>query len=121
MLRIAVLVTATLLFMMMAHPARVPALMLVVPFAAIFVCLYLILLEILRFFRPESEEPATAPRAVTVAYRPRLLAALVAGFPVLLLVLQSIMELNVWDVLIASGIFVLAYVVVSRGTFSLGR
>lgn len=110
--RIAVLVVATILFLTLTHPARVPALMLVLPFAAIYACLYLGVLEVVRFFQPGDVEGSTGRKI----YRPRLLAAITAGFPVLLLVLQSIMELNHWDILIALGIFLLAYVFISRGT-----
>jgi hypothetical protein len=45
-----------------------------------------------------------------------LLAASFAGFPVLLLVLQSVVELTVWDVLIALSILTLAYVYISRSS-----
>ncbi len=115
-IRIAVAIGLTLTFLLSSHPARVPALMLVVPFMAIFVCLYWIALEFVRLFQPGDDEGSRGEgRRI---YRPRLLAAVIAGFPVTLLVLQSIMELNRWDVLIALGIFLMAYVLVSRGTLS---
>jgi hypothetical protein len=41
--------------------------------------------------------------------RPRLIAALVAGFPVLLLLLQSIGQLAVKDVITVAAIIILAY------------
>lgn len=111
MIRLGLLVIATLLFMILTHPARVPALLLVLPFAGIFASLYFAVLEVIRFFHNDESSRGRF-------YRPRLLAAVIAGFPVLLLVLQSIMELNTWDVLIAAAIFVLAYVFVSRGSFA---
>lgn len=115
--RILLLLLATMLFMMTTHPTRVPAMLLVAPFMALFIALYYIALEAIRFFQPTAaEDSASAP-----VYRPRLLAALLAGFPVLLLVLQSIMELNHWDVLIALAIFLLAYVFISRGALPAGR
>ncbi len=115
--RIAVLIMATVLLLTVTHPARMPVLLLMVPFAAMFVCLYLAVLEVIRFFQPGDEEGSTK-RPI---YRPRLLAAVIAGFPVLLLVLQSVMRLNHWDILITLGIFLLAYVFVSRGTFLAGK
>lgn len=111
--RIVVLIVTLLVFLMATHPVRVPALMLVAPFIIMFMILYYAALEVIRYFQPEAAE-GDVPSVVS---RPRLLAALLAGFPVLLLVLQSIMELNRWDVLIASAIFLLAYVMIARGLF----
>lgn len=113
MVRLGVLAALTLGFMLLTHPARVPALLLVVPFAGIFVSLYCLVLEVIRFFHTEEQSSSRF-------YRPQPLAAVIAGFPVLLLVLQSIMRLNAWDVLIAAAIFLLAYVFVSRGAFATG-
>ena len=113
MVRIGILALALLVFLMTTHPVRVPALLLVAPFIGMFAILYLIALEIIRYLQPDTSE-GDVP---TVVMRPRLLAALLAGFPVLLLVLQSIMELNRWDVIIASAIFVLAYLMIARGLF----
>lgn len=116
LMRIAAMVVLIVVFLMSTHPARVPALALVAPFMAIFACVYWVTLELVRFLQPSDEEGSRGEgRRI---YRPRLLAAVIAGFPVMLLVLQSLMELNRWDVLIALGIFMLAYVLVSRGTIS---
>jgi len=112
LLRIAILALLTLVFLLVTHPARVPAMMLVVPFIGIYACLYFAVLEIVRFLRPAPDDDDV----LTTVRRPRLLSAVIAGFPVLLLVLQSIMELNRWDIVIAFAIFLLAYVFVSRGT-----
>lgn len=111
LIRITVLFAVLAVFMMAAHPVRVPAMLLVVPFLLMFACLYYAVLEIIRLFRPPSEG-----QALPAVHRPRLLAALIAAFPVLLLVLQSIMELTRWDVVIALALFLLAYVFISRGT-----
>lgn len=113
LLRVVVLILVLAVFMMTTHPVQVPALMLIVPFLLLFVIIYYVALEIVRYLQPDSD----AEKGTSVVYRPRLFAALVAGFPVLLLVLQSIMELNRWDVIIASAIFLLAYVFVARGLF----
>lgn len=113
MARIGLVTLALLVFLMTTHPVRVPAMLLVAPFIAMFVILYLLALEVIWYFQPDASE-GDVP---SVIHRPRLLAALLAGFPVLLLVLQSIMELNRWDVIIASAIFVLAYLMIARGLF----
>lgn len=110
LLRIVAVLGLTVIFMISTDPKQVPAVMLVLPFGLLFVLLYLVVREVLRFLQPED-----AVVRGWVSYRPRMLSAVIASFPVLLLVLQSIMELNRWDVLIALVIFVLAYVVVSRG------
>lgn len=116
-LRIVAVLGLTLVLLMTTDPARVPAIVLVLPFAGIFSCLYLIIIEVIRFFQPEAPE---AGRSLPI-YRPRLLALVIAAFPVLLLVLQSIMELNRWDILIGLTIFLLAYIFVSRGSLPSGR
>lgn len=113
--RILIMAIIVLAMMSFTHPGRVPALMLVVPFMALFMLGYFIMLEVIRLFAPDD---STAGGMLRV-HRPRLLAALSAGYPVLLLVLQSIMELNRWDVMIASAIFILAYLVVSRGAYTI--
>ncbi len=43
------------------------------------------------------------------ASRPRLIAGLIAAFPVLLLVLQSIGQLTAWDILMVVALFIIAY------------
>jgi hypothetical protein len=111
--RIGALVLVLVVLLMSSHPARVPALMLVVPFMLMFAVLYFVTLEVVMFLQSDEDTAVIGSRI----HRPRLLAALLAGFPVILLVLQSIMELNRWDVIIALAILVLAYVFISRGAF----
>jgi hypothetical protein len=113
--RIGVIVTigvTTLVFMALTSPATLPALFLVLPFVGIFSFLYFLTLEVVRFLGPDEDENGSIVRV----RRPRLMAAVIAGFPSLLLVLQSVVELTVWDVLIAVLILLLAYVYVSRGS-----
>lgn len=85
---------------------------LIVPFIGIFFFLYLLLLELMRFLGPDEDENGALVRL----RRPRVMAALLAGFPVLLLALQSVVQLSVWDVAIASAILLLAYVYAARGS-----
>ncbi len=108
--RIVLLAVGLLLLLTLLHPARVPALLLVAPFIVMFGVFYWTVLELLHFSRPRDTESNMSKHI----YRPRLLAGIIAGFPVLLLVLQSVIELNRWDILIALGIFLLAYVLISR-------
>lgn len=100
----------TIVFLMSTTPTGLPAIMLIVPFAGIFGFIYLAALEVVRFLGPDEDENGALVRL----RRPRLLAAVVASFPVLLLVLQSVVELTVWDVLIAFAIVLLLYLYASR-------
>lgn len=100
----------TVIFMMSTSPASLPAIMLVLPFVGSFSFLYLLTLEVMRFLGPDEDENGALLRL----RRPRLLAAVVAGFPILLLVLQSVVVLTVWDVLIALAIMLLLYLYASR-------
>jgi hypothetical protein len=115
--RLASISAGTILFMLSTTPAKLPALLLIVPFVGIFSILYLVTAEIIRFLGPDDEEGS----AVVRFRRPRLMAAVVAGFPVLLLVLQSIVELTIWDVLIAFAIVMVAYLYLSRSAVSLWK
>ena len=115
-LRISALVTATAVFLCTTNPTKLPAMFLVVPFAAMYVSLYCIVLEVVRFAGADDESGA-----IVRLRRPRLASAIIAGFPILLLVLQSIVELTAWDVLIALGILLLGYLYVARGSVSFGK
>ena len=117
LLRIVLIGAVTITFMMVSRPSQLPAILLLVPFVGIFSFLYLGILEIIRFLGPDEDENG----AIIRVKRPRLMAAVIAGFPVLLLVLQSIVELTFWDVLIALSILLLAYVYVSRSSVSFWR
>lgn len=114
MARLALVAAATLVFLLSTNPTKLPAMMLVIPFVGIFITLYLVLLEVVRFLGVDEESGA-----IVRFERPRLLAAAGASFPVLLLVLQSIVELTMWDVLIALGILLLAYLYISLSAVSL--
>jgi hypothetical protein len=100
--------------MMVSRPSQIPAILLLVPFVGVFSFLYLIALEVIRFLGPDEDENG----AIVRVKRPRLMAAVIAGFPVLL---QSIVELTFWDVMIAFSILLLAYVYISRSSVSFWR
>jgi hypothetical protein len=111
-LRIALIGLANVIFLMTTTPDRVPAVLLLVPFVGLLVFLYLILIEIIRLLGPDEEENG----AIVRIRRPRILAGITAGFPVLLLLLQSVVELTWWDVLIASLIVLVSYIYIARGS-----
>jgi hypothetical protein len=115
--RILLIGLLTVTFMMVSRPSQIPAILLLVPFVGVFSFLYLIALEVIRFLGPDEDENG----AIVRVKRPRLMAAVIAGFPVLLLVLQSIVELTFWDVMIAFSILLLAYVYISRSSVSFWR
>lgn len=117
LIRIGLIGTATLMFLFVSRPSDIPAILLIAPFIGIFSFLYLIVLEIVRFLGPDEDENG----AIVRVKRPRLMAATLAGFPVLLLVLQSVVELTFWDVLIALTILLLAYVYISRSSVNFWR
>jgi hypothetical protein len=114
---IALIAGLTLGFMMVSSPADIPAVLLVVPFIGLFTVLYMLVLEVVRYLGPDEDENG----AIVQVRRPRLMSAVIAGFPVLLLILQSVVELTLWDVLIAVLILILAYIYVARGSASFWR
>jgi hypothetical protein len=120
-LRLAVVGVCTMAFLLVTRPTALPALLLIVPFVGMFSFCYLLALEVIRFLGPDTHEGEEPGNAVVRIRRPRLLAAVAAGFPVLLVVLQSIVELTIWDVLIAFGITLLAYLYVSRSAILFWR
>ena len=91
--------------------------LLIAPFMGMFAFLYLLIMEAIYFLGPDEDENG----AVVRLRRPRVMAALAAGFPVLLLALQSVVELTIWDVVIACAILLLAYLYAARGSVSLHR
>lgn len=117
LIRIGVVGLATILFLMLSQPSEIPAILLITPFIGIFCFLYLSIIEVVRFLGPDEDENG----AIIQVRRPRLMAAAMAGFPSLLLVLQSVVQLTVWDVLITFTIMLLAYIYISRSSVSFWR
>lgn len=115
LVRLLGLYALTCLFLMATSPAHLPAFVLVVPFAAIFYSLYSTIMAIIHFLRSTEDDTVGGLKL----RRPRVLAAVVAGFPVLLLVLQSIVELSILDVIISLVIFLLVYIYISRSDVTL--
>lgn len=111
-MRIAAIGLFVVCFLLVTSPSELPAVLLVVPFVGIFSFIYLSVLEVARLLGPDEDENG----AIVRLKRPKLLSAVVAGFPVLLLVLHSLVDLTLWDVLIAFLILALGYIYVSRGS-----
>lgn len=85
-------------------PTDAPALLLVVPFVALFALLFVGLLFL---FEHKGWPPARRFRGAVVG----------AGVPVVLLVLQSIGQLTVRDIFTIAAIFVILYFYLSRLSF----
>jgi len=91
-----VFLTCVLLFTVL-NPARLPSAILILPFALFFWLLYLIIIELV-----------SRPRPYAFAVRRRQVV-FIAAFPVVLLVLESLGQLSVWDALMVMIIFGGAY------------
>lgn len=104
---------ALLGFVVFTNPHQLPSVLLVVPFLLVFMAVMALVMGATRALRQESG--LIFGRQLR---RPRVLAALLAAFPSLLLVLQSIGQLGLWDVITASALLLLAYIYVTRSSVS---
>lgn len=95
----------TALLLLATDPAKLPSALLIVPFLLLFVAVYLTVKEALHLLRGGDGNKIIGMKAS----RPRLIAGLIAAFPVLLLVLQSIGQLTTWDILMVVALFIVAY------------
>lgn len=103
--KITGLFVATCLFLMLTNPKHVPSAVLIIPFILIALILYQMAITVFRVVNDKNSAPESRPSVV----RPRLIAGLAAAFPVLLLVLQSIGQLSIKDVVTVGAIVILAY------------
>jgi hypothetical protein len=85
-----------LVLLFTTDPSRVPSIILFLPFILLFVCLMTIILYLL------GMKGITGRKGVKVA-------GLCAGVPLALLVLQSIGQLTLRDVLVITALFVVSY------------
>lgn len=113
--RLLLLYVALIAFLMFTNPANLPSVMIILPFAGLFCAIYFSAVEC---WRPSGRIGKNNTASRHRLARPRATAAFVAGLPVLLLVLQSIGQLTVWDVLTAAAIFVIAYFYVSKSSLT---
>ena len=95
----------TVLLLLLTDPTKLPSALLIAPFILLFVSIYMTVVEVMSVGRAADKNKIVGLKAT----RPRLIAGLIAGFPVLLLVLQSIGQLTPWDVLTVVGLFIVAY------------
>jgi hypothetical protein len=94
-------VTALFLLLILTDPRELPSVMLITPFLLLFMILASGISLLLRYY------------GITAAKRLRM-AMVVATFPVLLLVLQSLGQLTIRDTLAIVALFGIAYFYLSR-------
>jgi len=90
--------------LLLSDPKSLPSATLIVPFMLLFLAIYFTITEVKRLLNGGEQGGLVGVRA-----KSRLIAGLIACLPVLLLTLQSIGQLTVWDVLMVGGLFVIAY------------
>jgi hypothetical protein len=93
------------ILLLFTNPSKLPSALLIAPFILLFLSIYVTVLEVMKLMRGGDLNKIVGLRAS----RPRLIAGLIAGFPILLLVLQSIGQLTAWDVLTVVALFIIAY------------
>lgn len=98
-------------FLMVTDPAKLPSVLLIIPPLLLFFAIFFTVLEILAFMNGKEQDKANGNLPVR---RPRSMAALVAGLPVMLLILQSIGQLTFWDVVTVIAIFCIACLYILR-------
>jgi hypothetical protein len=92
-----------LLIMVSTNPTKLPSIMLVVPFVLLFVALSLGLYALLR------SQSATKAKSIRISM-------MGAGFPMLMLVMQSLGQLTIRDLLTIVALFGIAYFYTARIT-----
>lgn len=90
----------TILLLTMTNPNTVVSVVLVGPFVLLFGILYYLVLIVLG---------QRGGKGILSRWRPSPIAALVASFPTLLLVLQSIGQLTMRDIVTSGILYVIAY------------
>jgi hypothetical protein len=97
--------------LLLSDPTKLPSTILVIPFVLLFAAIYLSITEGTRLLRRGEQNRG-------VGAKPRLVAGLIACLPVLLLTLQSIGQLTVWDMLMVGGLFVIAYFYIIKSSIA---
>jgi hypothetical protein len=106
----ALMYAAGILFLLFTNPKSMPSLFLIVPFILFFIANYLLVVVLLGLF--DGDIPSERKKSSKT--HPRLVAALISGFPTLLFILQSIGQLTARDTITTLVIFLLAYFYVAR-------
>ena len=97
--------------MLTTNPKSIASILLIVPFIFFFFAIFFAVLLLFEGLNSDDGKKNILRKRVT---RPRLVAVLVAGFPILLLVLQSIGQLTLRDTITACVIFLLAYFYIAK-------
>lgn len=114
--RLMIMYISGIVFLMSTNPQKLPSVVLILPFVALFVMIYLTVIELLKLLSSREDEKV----AGEVIVRPRRTAILLAAVPTLLLVLQSIGQLGAKDILTVSIILIIGYFYIVKSTgFSL--
>lgn len=100
-------------FLLVTNPEKLPSVLLIVPPILLFLAVFFTVLEISSLMNGKEEEKANG---ILPVRRPRIMAGLIAGLPVMLLVLQSIGQLTFWDVVTVIAIFSIACLYVLRSS-----
>ncbi len=103
--KIAGLLLVLCLFLTLTDPKHLPSVLLIIPFVLLLLILYQAAITIFKLANDSGNSLGGKPSVV----RPRLVAGLAAVFPVLLLLLQSIGQLSLRDVITVGAIVMLAY------------
>ena len=104
-LKVLALWVCTVPLLILTNPTKLPSALLTAPFLLLFAAIYMTAKEILYLMSSGEQNKVIGMRVS----RPRLIAVLIAAFPVLLLVLQSIGQLTTWDILTVVVLFIVAY------------
>lgn len=111
LLRIFILFFIGIVFLLTTNPKNIASILLIVPFVFFFFSIFFAVLLLFEGFNNDAGKKNIFRKRVM---RPRLVAVLTAGFPILLLILQSIGQLTVRDTITACVIFLLAYFYIAK-------
>ena len=98
------------LFLMLTNPRSTMSVILIIPFVLLFIANFLVVIPILRKFNSRKVNVNTS----MLSNRTRQTSVLIAGFPVILLILQSIGQLTPKDIITSLVIFILIYFYIIR-------
>jgi|ERR1035437_274837 hypothetical protein len=98
------------LFLMLTNPRSTMSVILIIPFVLLFIANFLVVIPILRKFNSRKVNVNTS----MLSNRTRQTSVLIAGFPVILLILQSIGQLTPKDIITSLIIFILIYFYIIR-------
>jgi hypothetical protein len=108
--KLGVMYVSIVIFLTATNPNKLPSVILVVPFMFFFLAFYASVMVVLASVRDRRRQTIIGMQVL----RPKIVACLVAGFPVLLMVLQSIGQLTVKDVIMTAIICMISYFYVAK-------